>query len=272
MSEQVDLLYEDPAIGGQKYTCISFVSPEKIIEKKELYMFEKFLNNWDLNKRLELFENFLNFISYKYKLDNGELEKDFKSFVKEEFTTLKDNKLLDDYKNFIEKHEESLEKDFNEINKFQTSVRGIKVRGTFSSQEEAEKRCKVLRELDPGHDVFVGPVGLWMPWDPDAYKTGKVEHLEEELNNLMSQKQKNEEKAKESFDLRVKTAKEQAIENNKKIAVESGNKLTQNIDESVNLVSVNSLENNISVSDIEKELFDKSEVRLKNDTEIKMKT
>ena len=38
----------------------------------------------------------------------------------------------------------------------------------------------------------------------------------------MSQKQKNEEKAKESFDLRVKTAKEQAIENNKKLAHESG--------------------------------------------------
>ena len=110
MSEQVDLLYEDPVIGGQKYTCISFVSPEKVIQKKELYMFEKFLNNWDLNKRLEVFENFLNFISYKYKLDNNDLETDFKSFVKEEFATLKDNKLLDDYKNFIEKHEETLEK------------------------------------------------------------------------------------------------------------------------------------------------------------------
>ena len=59
---------------------------------------------------------------------------------------------------------------------------------------------------------------------------------------------------------------------NKRIAKESGNKLTQNIDESGNLFSVNSLSNNISVSDIEKELFDKSEVRLKNDTEIKMKT
>ena len=58
MSEHVDLLYEDPAIGGQKYACISFVSPEKILEKKELYMFKKFLNNWDLNKRFEIFENF----------------------------------------------------------------------------------------------------------------------------------------------------------------------------------------------------------------------
>ena len=57
-----------------------------------------------------------------------------------------------------------------------------------------------------------------------------------------------------------------------RMAKESGNKLTQNIDESGNLFSVNSTSNNISVSDIEKELFDKSEVRLKNDTEIKMKT
>ncbi len=272
MSEHVDLLYEDPVIGGQKYACVSFVSPEKIIEKKELYIFEKFLNNWDLNKRLEIFEAFLNFVSYKYKIDNSSLDNDFKNFIKEELASLKDNKLLDDYKNFIDKHEEKLDKLFNEENNFQTSVRGIKVRGTFSSQEEAEKRCRLLRELDPGHDVFVGPVGLWMPWDPDAYKTGKVEHLEEELNNLMHQKQRNEDKAKESFDLRVKSAKEQAINDNKNLAKESGNKLTQNIDESGNLFSVNSLSNNISVSDIEKELFDKSEVRLKNDTEIKMKT
>ena len=164
--------------------------------------------------------------------------------------------MLDDYKNFIDNHEDELDKLFNEEHNFQTSVRGIKVRGNFSSQEEAETRCRLLRELDPGHDVFVGPVGLWMPWDPDAYKTGKVEHLEEELNNLMSQKQKNEENAKESFDLRVKSAKEQTINDNKKLAKESGNKLTQNIDESGNLFSVNSTSNNISVSDIEKELFD----------------
>jgi len=271
MSEHVDLLYEDPAICGQTYTCISFVSPEKILEKKDLYMFNKFLNNWDLNKRFEIFEAFLNFVSYKYKITSSSLDDDFKNFIKEELPSLKDNKLLDDYKNFIDSHEEKLDKSFNEEHNFQTSVRGIKVRGTFSSQEEAEKRCRLLRELDPGHDVFVGPVGLWMPWDPDAYKTGKVEHLEEELNNLMSQKQKNEEKAKESFDLRVKSAKEQAINDNKNLAKESGNKLTQNIDESGNLFSVNSTSNNISVSDIEKELFDKSEVRLKNDTEIKMK-
>lgn len=272
MSKNTDLLYEDPAIGGQQYTCISFISPENIIKNKELFMFEKFLNNWDLNKKLEVFDNFMNFISYKYKLNVEDLKKDLKSFVDEEVNTLTNDGVTNDYKNYIDNHLSDLENEFNKKHKFRTNVRGIKVRGTYSTQEEAENRCKVLRELDPSHDVFVGPVGLWMPWDPDAYKTGNVQHLEEELNNLMSEKLKNEAKAKDSFDLRVKTAKEQAIATNKTIAKESGNKLTQNIDGSGNLFSVNSLGPNISVSDIEKELFDKSEVRLKKDTEIKMKT
>ena len=54
----------------------------------------------------------------------------------------------------------------------------------------------MLRELDNNHDVFIGPVGTWMPWDPEAYKTGRVEYLEEELNQLMNEKVKNEKEAK----------------------------------------------------------------------------
>ena len=50
----------------------------------------------------------------------------------------------------------------------------------------------MLREIDPNHDIMVGPVGMWMPWDPEAYKTGRVEYMEEELNQLMSEKNKNE--------------------------------------------------------------------------------
>ena len=60
-------------------------------------------------------------------------------------------------------------------------------------------KSKKLRENDPNHDIFVGPVGVWVPWDPDAYKTGRVEHLEEELNALHKEKLKNEEQAKKEF-------------------------------------------------------------------------
>ena len=95
---------------------------------------------------------------------------------------------------------------------FQTNTRGIKVRGSFPNQQEAELRCKMLREIDPNHDVYVGPVGMWMPWEPEAYKTGRVEYLEDELNQLMHEKQSNENKAKMQFDARVSDAKKKAIE------------------------------------------------------------
>ena len=50
---------------------------------------------------------------------------------------------------------------------------------------------------------YVGPVGMWMPWEPEAYKTGRVEYLEDELNQLMSEKNKNEKAAKQEFEKRV---------------------------------------------------------------------
>ena len=84
----------------------------------------------------------------------------------------------------------------------------------------------MLRELDPNHDVYVGPVGLWMPWEPEAYKTGRVEYLEDELNQLMHEKQENEDKAKQEFDTRLRETKKKAIDENKKLAYETGNKLT----------------------------------------------
>ena len=61
----VDLLEEDKPIAGQKFVCVSFVSPDKIIKQKEIYLFEQFLNKWDLNKSMEKFVQFLNFISFK---------------------------------------------------------------------------------------------------------------------------------------------------------------------------------------------------------------
>ena len=96
----------------------------------------------------------------------------------------------------------------------------------------------MLRELDPNHNIYVGPVGMWMPWEPEAYKTGRVEYLEDELNQLMHEKAKNENRDKEAFEKRVKDAKQKAIQENIKVAQESGNKLTQNIDKNGNLYDI----------------------------------
>jgi hypothetical protein len=113
--------------------------------------------------------------------------------------------------------------------------------------------------------VFVGPVGLWMPWDPESYKTGRVEYMEEELNQLMHEKNKNETNAKNTFDQRLKDTKQKAIEENIKNAEKSGNKLTQTIDDTGNLIGVNNIntqENKLKeqdvilTSDITNELFE----------------
>ena len=167
----VDLLEEDKPIANQKFVCVSFVSPEKILKQKEMFFFEEFLKTWDFSKSMDKYIQFLNFISYKYNLTFDDLTNDFKDFVKEEHETLSKSTMDDDYKTFFDKNEEELENKFNIKHNFQTATRGLKIRGVYPTQEEAELRCKLLREMDPNHDVFVGPIGLWMPWDPEAYKT-----------------------------------------------------------------------------------------------------
>jgi len=65
-----------------------------------------------------------------------------------------------------------------------SSLRGLKVRGVYSTYEEACAKAKALREQDQIFDVYVGEVGKWLPWD-------SREHVEEEnfaekqLNDLM---------------------------------------------------------------------------------------
>jgi hypothetical protein len=261
----VDLLEEDKPIAGQKFVCVSFCSPEKILKEKEIFFFEEFLKKWELNKSMEKFVQFLNFISYKYNISFDEVSNEFKDFVKEEKESLIKSGLSDEYKTFIDNNEEELQKQFDIAHNFQTNTRGLKIRGSYPTQEEAELRCKMLREIDPNHDVFVGPIGMWMPWDPEAYKTGRVEYIEDELNQLMSEKNKNEANAKTAFEQRTKEAKQKAIEENIKNAEKSGNTLTQSIDEQGNLIGVNNIntqeialkeQDNISTADICSELFE----------------
>jgi hypothetical protein len=261
----VDVLDEDKPLAGQKFVCISFISPERIIKQKELFFFEEFLKKWEFSKSMEKFVQFLNFISYKYKLSFEEISKDFKEFLTEEQAGFIDGGMENDYKTFIDQNEEDLENSFNAKHSFQTSTRGIKIRGAYPTMEEAELRCKMLRELDPNHDVFVGPIGLWMPWDPEAYKTGRVEYMEEELNQLMHEKNKNEAFAKSAFDQRVKETKKKAIDENIKLAEKTGATLTQTIDDEGNLVGVSNMntqertlkdQGSISAADIRAELFE----------------
>jgi hypothetical protein len=271
--EYVDLLDEDKPISGQKYVCLSFISPEDHIKNKNLFYFEKFLANFEFKKTFEKYTQFLHFLSYKYNLDFNKLTKDMEEFVEEEKDKLFLTSIDDEYKSFLDIKEEDLQKEYNKLHEFQTNIRGIKVRGVFGSQEEAELRCKFLRDADPNHDVYVGGVGIWMPFHPEAYKTGRVEYLEKDLNELMAQKKKNDEISKEQFKERVKESKKKAIQENIAKAQKEGNKLMQTIDEEGNLINADRMDipgknllfgdgddDDVSTADLRKELFDARDV------------
>jgi hypothetical protein len=214
---------------------------------------------------MEKFHQFLNFISYKYRLKFEDIIVDFEEFLKEERENIVNSVSIEsDYKTYLDNHEHEIEKEFNVKHNFQTSVRGFKSRGNFQTQEEAEFRAKLLRESDPYFDVYVGPVGTWLPWEPEAYKTGRVEYLEDELNQLAHEKRNNENAAKNAFEQRVKETKQKAIEDNKKNAEKFGSTITQDIDEEGNLIGAGVVtqekilgdDDTISTEDIKKELFE----------------
>jgi len=183
----VDLLEEDKPISGQKFVCVSFVSPENVLTQKNQFFFSEFLKHYDFSKSVKKFHQYLNFISFKYNIKMDDLMNDFEEYVKTESDTFDIDEIKNEYKNFMDANEESLQDEFGKINDFQTSVRGLKVRGVYDSLKEAQIRAKVLQRKDKNFNVFVGQVGFWLPWDPHPHKVDNQEYFESELNNFAPQ-------------------------------------------------------------------------------------
>ena len=73
-----------------------------------------------------------------------------------------------------------------------------KSRQTVAQQGEAVARSKKLQRNDTIHNIFVGEVGKWLPWEPDPNSVADQEYAEDQLNTLMKKYKENEE-ARENF-------------------------------------------------------------------------
>ena len=221
MSQQdrEDFLEEDAEIPGQKFCLLSFISPEKVLANKDLYMFNQFLKDYEfqcrtsslekylmnvvtgINSKLDaeadsLFANDLSGaadVCRKSKLRLDTLMDEFHQFVKANERDLKDSKLKEKYDDFLYTNKSTLEDEFYAKNEFRTTVRGLKIRGVYGSQGEAVARSKKLQRQDTLHNIFVGEVGKWLPWDPAPADVSEQEYAEEELNTLMKKYKENEE-------------------------------------------------------------------------------
>jgi len=181
--KKIDYLEVDESIPGQNYVCLSFLSPESMIKDKEGFKVTKFLQ----------------------------------SYCKE--NKLKFEEVYEQYKGFCYKHEDKLQRDYDEQNNFKTSLRGLKVRGVFDTKGAAEDRAQKLSKLDSSFHVFIGQMGYWLPWDPNADKIESEHFQNTQLNEMMEKYQENnvnrdifyEEQKRE----KIKAAQEEALKKKK---------------------------------------------------------
>jgi hypothetical protein len=199
-----DFLEVDPKIPGQNFVCLSFVSPDKVLKQKEMQFMTKFLEH--LFNAEDQYTN-----DMKDKMMNKE--------VKVDYDTVKNF-----YEDWLFTRKEKLESEFYEESEFRTTIRGLKIRGTYDTHKEANIRAQVLRRKDPNFNVFVGQVGSWLPWDPECEQVPEQEYQEEMLNELVKKYQENLENRDNMYDQlkeeQIKKAREELRAKKAKLAEE----------------------------------------------------
>jgi hypothetical protein len=221
-----DFLDEDDPISGQKFALVSFLSPENVLEKKELFFFERFLQSYEVEWKVKGLEEFL---ASKVTAINKELEdkavqfekedkpdlastcrsarikidavfEDYHAFVRQKQKDLNKTKIGTAWDDFLFKEQAKLEEEFHAKNNFRTSIRGFKVRAVARDEKEAEIRAKKLQGSDKYHNIYCSEVGKWTPWDPKPHMVENHEYAQEELNNLMKKYKENEDHKTTFFD------------------------------------------------------------------------
>lgn len=188
----IDYLDEDPEIPTQRYAILSFLSPEKIIKQKAEFYNEKFIEWLEYDWKVKGMENYIAFLSKKYNLKIDDLFKDLEEFRKIHNAEIKKTDIHEQYQVFLLKNEKELETMFSEKVDFRTNVRGVKVRRVFGNLEEAQTYARVLQKRYPNDNIYLGKVGMWLPWDPSEHMMPEVEYAEKELNELMRKYKENE--------------------------------------------------------------------------------
>lgn len=229
-SQQVkeDFLEEDPEIRSQKFVLLSFLSPENILENKDQYFFGEFLKQYEVDYKIKNLETFLVSVvrgindkltkeadkmdasgadvsgvsaqaladaaalCRKSRLNIGGILETYTSYVKENDATIKKTTIKDSYDDFMFKNQTKLEEEFFAKNEFRTSIRGLKVRGVTGTHGEAVAMSKKLQRTDTNHNIFLGEVGKWLPWDPKPHQVQDQEYAEDQLNTLMKRYKDNE--------------------------------------------------------------------------------
>lgn len=229
-----DFLDEDTEIPGQRLVLLSFLSPEKVLEKKELFFFQRFLESYEVEWKVKNLEKYLvdtvsavnatldahvntlekaeQFdaaeICRKSRLRTDDVLSGYQAFIQKSRAEITKTKIAEAYDDFLYAQKAKLEEDFYAKNEFRTSIRGVKVRGVFANTKEAEIKAKKLQSKDKYHNIFLAEVGKWTPWDPNPHEVKEQEYNNDQLNTLMKKYRENEDSREQFFEQRTKGSKQ----------------------------------------------------------------
>lgn len=232
-----DFLDEDVEIPGQRYVLLSFLSPEKVLDKKDHFFFKKFLEHYEVEWKIKNLEKFMvdtvkhindelderarelekndqfdqATICRKNRLNVDDVMSKYNQFVQKSRSDLTKTKIADAYDDFMYKNKTKLESEFHALNDFQTTIRGLKVRGVYGNPKEAELKAKKLQSKDKYHNIFIGDLGKWLPWDPSPHEVGEQEYAQDQLNTLMRKYKENEDNREKFFEERTKGGPKQVF-------------------------------------------------------------
>lgn len=229
-----DFLEEDPEIRSQKFVLLSFLSPENVLEKKDDFFFGEFVKQYEIDYKIRNLETFLvsvvrgindkltkeadkmdasgvdlsgaaltalneaSALCRKSRLNIGGILETYSGYVKENDKEIRKTSIKEAYDDFLFKNQAKLEEEFFAKNEFRTSIRGLKVRGVTGTHGEAVAMSKKLQRSDTIHNIFLGEVGKWLPWDPKPHQVAEQEYAEDQLNTLMKRYKDNED-ARDKF-------------------------------------------------------------------------
>jgi hypothetical protein len=184
MSDKIDYLDEDPVISSQKYCVVSVLTPKNFKQSVELD--SKILDE---------------------VLPANELPLDASITIEQHNNVLKE---LAGAKTQLLRFKKEKEAEQQKITMYT-----FKVRGSYDTVEEAQKRITYLNSIDSNVNIYLAEVGKWCPFDDDPEKAKDAVYKDDELNRLMKGYKENQEKGKQLFEQRKADMVAKALQDTK---------------------------------------------------------
>lgn len=226
-----EALTVSPAVPGQEWCVLSFVTPGDTAAKFRMFEYDNFLRETineyivsstrDMCRRInaKFFKGVEDQISKLEKSKNEnhlliaremhEIRKNLET-NEEEFAQLcthTHGMSLDDtvakFEDFQIRRGPAMREEFEKENGKRPTVTGIKFNGAFPFMEQAEQRAKFLAEnVERGVHYFVAQSFHWCPFDPNADAIKEQRYQNQELNRLMEEQRRNQEQQDKVFNTR----------------------------------------------------------------------